>query len=97
MHAIYDVLPSGLYVRFFLAGREKLLSGIATFLLYHTHTSKDKNPFLYFDACTVHIVQLIIQNNKYTIYINNILHIVSIPTYFDASASSSGSLILLLC
>ena len=31
------------------------------------------------------------------IYINNMLYIVSTPTYFDASASYSGSLIILLC
>jgi len=30
-------------------------------------------------------------------YINNILYIVSTSTYFDVSASSSESLILLLC
>jgi len=31
------------------------------------------------------------------IYINNILYSVSIPTYFDESASSSGSIVLQLC
>ena len=35
--------------------------------------------------------------NAQHIYINNILHIVSIPTCFNASASSSGSLNLVLC
>jgi len=35
--------------------------------------------------------------NAQHIYINNILYIISTPTYFNASASSSGSLILLLC
>jgi len=50
------------------------------------------------DVCTVHLVQFIIQSNKCTyiyIYINNILYIVSTPTCFNASASSSGSLILI--
>jgi len=31
------------------------------------------------------------------IYFNNILYIVNTPTYFNASASSTGSLVLLLC
>jgi hypothetical protein len=35
--------------------------------------------------------------NAKHIYINNTLHTVSTATCFDASASSSGSLILLLC
>jgi hypothetical protein len=35
-------------------------------------------------------------NTEHT-YTNNILYIVNIPTRFDASASFSGSLILLLC
>jgi len=33
----------------------------------------------------------------HNIYIDSILYIVSTPTCFDASASSSGSLIILLC
>jgi hypothetical protein len=48
MHAIYDVLPSGLYMRFFSpAGKEKLLSGIATFLLYHTQFKRQKSFFVF--------------------------------------------------
>jgi len=44
-------------------------------------------------------LQFIIQTNKYIIYIyiNNILYIVRTPPCFDASASSAGSIILLLC
>jgi hypothetical protein len=37
------------------------------------------------------------QTHNLYICINNILYIVSTPTCFDASASSSGSLIRLLC
>jgi len=36
-------------------------------------------------------------HNILRIYIKNILYIISTPTYFDTSALSSGSLILLLC
>ena len=49
----------------------------------------------------VKVFDIIIQTNTYKndymyIYINNILYIVSAPTCFDASASSSASLNLLL-
>jgi hypothetical protein len=108
MNTIYDVLPSGLYMRFFLPGRESFFQTLLLFL-YVTHTSKDKNSFLYFDVCTMLLVRFSIQTNKCTkhthththiyiyTYIHNILYIVSTPTCFDASAFASGSLILLLC
>jgi hypothetical protein len=52
----------------------------------------------YFDVCTVHLVQFIIQTtNAQHIHINNFVYVVSTPTCFDASASSSDSLILQLC
>jgi hypothetical protein len=46
----------------------------------------------------MHLVQFIIQTNKCTTYMysNNILYTISTPTCFDAPASSSDSLILLL-
>jgi len=40
--------------------------------------------------------EFIIQTNKCTTYINNILYIVITPTCFNASASSSGNLNLVL-
>jgi len=48
---------------------------------------------MYRASCTVYYPDQLMHN----IYINNTSHIVSSPTCFDASASSSGSLILLLC
>jgi hypothetical protein len=41
--------------------------------------------------------QFISQTNKCTTYMNNVLFIKSTPTCFNASASSSGSLNLVLC
>jgi len=68
MHAIYDVLPSGLYKRFFSSReRNNFFQALLRFS-YIARTSKDRNPFLYFDVSTVHIIQFIIQTNKYTIY-----------------------------
>jgi len=62
-------------------------------VLLHTHSRH---------LCKVYIhVLFIIQTNKCTThthtYINNIIYIISTPTRFAASASSSGSLILLQC
>jgi len=56
------------------------------------------NVINHFDVWTVHLVQFIIQTNKCTIYIYMFIYlcIVSTPTCFNASASSSGILILLL-
>ena len=83
----------------FLPGRAKDLSARR----YSLHLTQNTPNFFYFDACTVNLVQFIIRNNKCTIYIYiyiyklTTLFIVSTPTCFDASASSPGSLILLLC
>jgi hypothetical protein len=51
--------------------------------------------FVYYPDQHVHNIYIYIYIYKY-IYINNILYIVSDPIGFDAHASSSGSLILLL-
>jgi len=87
------------YICVFLAGKGKLLSGIVTFLLYHTHFKIQKSIFvfwcMYRAYCTVYYSDQHI--HSIYVYINNILYIVSTPTCFDASASSSGSRILLLC
>jgi len=48
--------------------------------------------FIYFVICTTHLMQLINQTNKCTIYISTIFDIMlSTPTCFNVTASSSGS------
>jgi hypothetical protein len=54
------------------------------------------NVINHFDVRTVHLLQFIIQTNKCAKYTFIYLCIVSTATCFNASASSSGSLILLL-
>jgi len=54
--------------------------------------------YCYFDVRTVHLVRIYYPDQQmHNIYINNILYIVITPTSFDATSSSSGNLILLLC
>jgi hypothetical protein len=55
---------------------------------YSLHTLGETVVFIYYPDQQIH--------NLY-IFVNNVLYIVSTPTCFDASALSSGSLILLLC
>lgn len=52
----------------------------------------------YFDVCTAHLAQIIIQTNKFTkyIYTNNILCTVSTPKYFNAPTSSSVYVYILI-
>ena len=52
---------------------------------------------VYRTSCTVYYPDQQMHNIYIYIYINNILYIVSTPACFDASASSAGSLFLLLC
>jgi len=52
---------------------------------------------MYHASCTVYYPDQQMHNIYIYMYTNNILYIVSTPTCFDASTSSSGSLILLLC
>jgi hypothetical protein len=52
---------------------------------------------MYFDVSTAHFVHFITQTNKCTTYIFNILYILNTPICFNASASSSESLKLVVC
>ena len=68
MHAIYDFYHLACISVFSAVGRERLLSGLATSLLYHTHFKTKKKSIFYIDICTMDLVQFIIQTNKCTAY-----------------------------